>query len=59
VRTLLDLMRENQEAVRDMRSHAEDVLLEAVTHLNILDSELGEEELIMYVAAELANLDGE
>ena len=52
-------MRENREALRDMRSGAQEVLLEALTHLKILDSELGEDELRMCVGAELMDLAGE
>ncbi|KAJ1478359.1 hypothetical protein T484DRAFT_2952085 [Baffinella frigidus] len=55
VRALLDLMRENQEAVHAMLSACQ-VLRDATTHLKVLDPELGEEELIKSVEAELANL---
>ena len=59
MRTLLDLMHENQAAVQDWRSDAQEVLLHALTHLKILDSELGDEELRMCVGAELMDLAGE
>ena len=49
-------MRENKAAVQDNLS-ALQILLSQVSELKVLDPELGEEELIESVAAELANLD--
>jgi len=56
VRALLDLMRENGAAVRDNVVHSEYLLLQATSCLKILDSEVGEQELVKSVAAELAKL---
>jgi hypothetical protein len=54
VRALLDLMRENEAAVKTMLRLCQDVLREARSHLKILDPVHGDEELINSVAAELA-----
>jgi len=52
VRALLDLMRDNEAAVKDVSGL--DLLHNASARLKILDPEHGEEELIGLVAAELA-----
>ena len=54
MRALLDLMRENEAAVKTMLSLRQNVLQNASFHLKILDPEHGDEELINSVAAELA-----
>jgi len=56
VRALLDLMRENEAAVKDVSSQCRALLGYASVHLKILDPEHGEEELIKSVAAEMAKL---
>jgi len=55
VRALLDLLRDNEAAVKDAAALSE-ILLAAGRHLKILDPEHGDEELIELVAAELAKL---
>ena len=56
MRALLDLMRENRALVQDNLVPCQSLLQEASKHLQILDPELGEEELVKSVAAELAKL---
>ena len=56
MRALLDLMRENEAAVKDCSSQCRAVLQQASVRLKILDLEHGEEELIKSVAAEMAKL---
>ena len=56
VRSLLDLMRENEAAVRTLAAVCALVLEIARKTLKILDPEVGEEELIQAVAAAMANL---
>ena len=56
MRALLDLMRENETRVQEMAALCAAVLDLASQHLNILDPEVGEEELIKAVAAEVAKL---
>ncbi|KAJ1483455.1 hypothetical protein T484DRAFT_1949889 [Baffinella frigidus] len=56
VRALLDLMRENESRVQVMSIHCQEMLRLANVNLKILDPELGEEELIQSVAAEMAKL---
>ena len=56
MRALLDLLRENEAAVHDMLFECRSALCVASNNFKILDPELGEEELIKSVAAELANL---
>ena len=56
MRALLDLMRENEAAVKDFSAECRSVLEYASDRLKILDQEHGEEELIKSVAAEMARL---
>jgi len=49
-------MRENGATVQDNLVHCQDLLQPASEHLTILDPELGEEELVKSVAAELAKV---
>ena len=56
VRALLDLIRENEAAVQKSASVCAKVLALASGHLKILDPEVGEQELIKAVAAEVARL---
>jgi hypothetical protein len=56
VRALLDLLRENEAAVKTMLRVCQSVLQLAISHLKILDPEHGEEELVKSVATELAKL---
>ena len=56
VRALLDLMRENEVSVQKWAIGSAAVLKSASHHLTILDPEVGVEELILAVAAALANL---
>jgi len=56
VRALLDLMRENEEEMQIVAAGCAQTLEHASRNLNILDPEVGEEELIKAVAAELARL---
>jgi len=56
VRALLDLMHENEASVQKLAAGCAEVLREASRHLKILDPEVGEEELIKAVAAELTRL---
>ena len=56
MRALLDLMRENEATVQAFLAPCAAVLVSASQHLTVLDSEVGEEELIQAVAAALAKL---
>ena len=56
VRALLDLMRENEAAVQKCAVACQNMLEDASRKLKILDPEVGEEELIKAVAAEVARL---
>ena len=56
MRALLDLMRENEAAVKDIPTQCRAVLQQASVHLKMLDPEHGEEELIKSVVAEMAKL---
>jgi len=56
VRALLDLLRENEAEVQTMPRLYQGILHFASAHLNILDPEHGEEELVKSVAAERAKL---
>jgi len=56
VRALLDLMRENGDVVQEDLVHCQILLGEASENLKILDPELGEQELVNSVEAELAKL---
>ena len=56
VRALLDLMRENEAAVKNLAAACFDMLSPASKKLTILDPVVGEEELSHAVAAALANL---
>ena len=56
MRALLDLMRDSEAAVLAMSNQCRNLLLAASEHLEILDPELGREELITSVAAELEKL---
>ena len=49
-------MRENGAGVQENLVACQDLLQQASKHLTILDPELGEEELVKSVAAELAKL---
>ena len=57
MRALLDLMRENGASVQADLLHFLNLLLRASKHFQILDPELGEEELVKSVAAEMANVE--
>ena len=54
---LLDLMREKEEEVQNVAAMCAEMLEYASEVLTILDPEVGEEELIKAVAAEVARLD--
>jgi hypothetical protein len=56
VRALLDLVRENGAGVQANPVYVRDLLRRASKHLTILDPELGQQELVKFVAAELAKL---
>ena len=56
MRALLDLVRENGALVEDNLVVCQNLLLQATFDLQILDPELGEEELVKSVAAELARV---
>ena len=56
MRALLDLMRENEARMQNAAAACAAVLEHASRNLNILYPEVGEEELIKAVAAELARL---
>ena len=56
VRALLDLMREKEEELKILAGACQELLEHASLSLNILDPEVGEEELIKAVAAALARL---
>ena len=56
MRALLDLMRENEATVQKRAAACAVVLEQARQHLTILDPEVGEEEIILAVAAALAKL---
>ena len=53
---MLDLMRENEAILQNVAFSGADLLEYVRSHLNILDPEVGEEELIQAVAAEVAKL---
>ena len=55
MRALLDLLRDNEAAVKDASALSE-FLLAAGRHLKILDPEHGDEELIMSMAVVYAKL---
>ena len=54
VRALLDLLRENEAAVKPVLRLREHVLQNASFYLKVLDPEHGDKELINSVATELA-----
>jgi len=56
VRALLDILHENEAAVKSKHCLYQRVLQNASSHIKILDPEHGEEELVNSVAAELAKL---
>ena len=56
MRALLDLMRENKASVQANLAHCQNLLQHATFYLKILDPELGEEELVKSVSAELARM---
>ena len=56
MRALLDLIRENEGEVQENLGKCKNMLKEASKDLKILDPELGEEELVKSVAAELARV---
>ena len=56
MRALLDLVRENGASVQANLVHCQNLLKRAAYGLMILDPELGEQELIKSVAAEMARL---
>ena len=56
MRALLDLMRENEASMQKRSAGRAAVLELASKQLTILDPEVGEEELIKAVAAEVARL---
>jgi hypothetical protein len=56
VRALLDLLRENEAAAEKVADLCESVLGLACSDLKILDPEVGDTELIMAVADQLAKL---
>jgi len=56
VRAVLDLIRENGDAVPDDLVPCRDLLQQASQYLTMLDPELGGKELVKSVAAELAKL---
>ena len=56
VRALLDLLSENGASVQINLLQCKCLLLKASRHLQILDPEQGEEDLIKSVAAEMAKL---
>ena len=56
MRTLLDLLRENEASVQRQKGLFRSLLQDASVYLKILDPESGEKELIKSVAAELAKL---
>jgi len=56
VRALLNVVRENEATVQMFLNGVAGVLEHACSHLNILDPEVGEEEIIKAVAAALAKL---
>ena len=56
MRALLDLMRENEARLQNVAALCAYTLRYARQNLTILDPEVGEEELIKAVAAELARM---
>ena len=56
MRALLDLMRENGASVQAKLVQCRSLLQRASKHLQILDPELGEQELVKFLAAKLATL---
>ena len=57
MRALLDLMRENETLLQNVAAICAQILEHARSHLTILDPDVGDEELIKAVAAEVARLD--
>ena len=53
---MLNLMRENEASVQAELVHCQDLLQQASKMFHILDPELGDEELVKSVAAEMAKL---
>jgi len=58
VRTLLTLLGKNRALLQPVMARCRQALLSAKTHLKLLSSETGNQELIKRVAAELANGNG-
>ena len=56
MRALLDLVRENGASVQDTLVRCQGLLRRATSCLKILDPELGNQELVKSVAAELAKV---
>jgi len=56
VRALLGLMRENGAGLQGNLANWQDLLQRATSSLKILDPELGKQELVQAVAAELAKV---
>ena len=56
MRTLLDLMRENGASVQANLVQSRYLLQQASKRLKVLDLELGKEDLVKSMAAELANV---
>jgi regulator of sirC expression with transglutaminase-like and TPR domain len=56
VRALLDLLRENETAAQNNAHAIYQILQEACKHLEVLDPEAGEEELMSAVASAKAKL---
>ena len=56
MRALLDLLRENALGGHRMLHQCRELLEEASSHLEVLDPERGEEELVKSMAVELASL---
>ena len=56
MRALLDLMRDDESGVQTLAAGCAAVLQSATNILDILDPEVGEEELIQAVAAALAKV---
>ena len=53
---MLDLLRENQTALQEMRGTCEQLVFESSQCLKILDPKRGDKELVKAVAVEVAKL---
>ena len=56
MRALLDLMRDNEAAVREIAFECEELLGQACAHRKVLDPRAGDQELVRAARVEMAKL---